>query len=83
MPSLGTLTATLLPDSEGDLSGLYSAMANFQLEPADGQEALAAGNPIQAFLDALLKKVEREQQEEEEAKDSEEKNDNDDIDEDL
>ena len=84
--TLRSLTATLLPDSAGDLSGLYSAMANFQLEPADGQEAMAAGNPIQAFLDALLKKVEREeQQQEEEAKESEEKNDNDDddVDEDL
>jgi 26S proteasome regulatory subunit N13 len=66
--TLRSLTATLLPDDVGGLSGLYSVLANFQLDPADGQAAVAAGNPIQAFLDALLKSVEKDQNQQEETK---------------
>ena len=75
--TLRSLTATLLPDDAGDLTGLYSVLANFQLDPADGQQAIAVGNPIQAFLDALLKKVQKEQadkkDDDEEAKQEESK----------
>ena len=62
--TLRSLTATLLPDETGDMSGLYSVLANFQLDPADAQAAIAQGNPIQAFLDALMKSVQKEQEEE-------------------
>lgn len=54
-----TLTAALLPDDSGNMDGFYSLIANFQLDPEDGHAALAAGNPIQAFLDCLLKSVEK------------------------
>ena len=53
------------------MDGFHSIMANFQLDPKDGQEALVGGNPIQAFLDSVLKKVERERGSEEGAKEEE------------
>lgn len=63
--TLRSLTQALLPDDSGNLDGFYSVLANFSLDPADANDALVqANNPIQAFLDALLAKVEREQQEE-------------------
>jgi hypothetical protein len=40
-----------------------SIIANFQLKPEDGAAAMASGNPIQAFLDCVLKSVEREKDE--------------------
>ena len=40
-----------------------SILANFRLDPADGASALEAGNPIQAFLDCILRQVEREREE--------------------
>ncbi len=43
-----------------DGSSFNSILANFQLRPEDGAAALASGNPIQAFLDCVLKDVERE-----------------------
>lgn len=63
--TLRSLTQALLPDDTGNMDGFYSVLANFSLDPADGQDAMAQNNPIQAFLDALLAKVERERQEEE------------------
>lgn len=59
--TLRHLTATLLPDE--DWSGFYTVLANFQLDPADGQDAIAAGNPVQAFLDCVLASVKKEQEE--------------------
>jgi len=58
---LKSLTAALC-DMDG---GINSILANFQLSPADGAVAMAAGNPVQAFLDCVLKSVEREQEEKE------------------
>jgi UCH-binding domain len=70
--TLRALTQILLPDEQDDddavlaargdddnpLDGLYTLLANFQLDPADGQVALATtGNPIQAFLDCILASV--------------------------
>ena len=53
--SLKSLTAAL---SSGD--EFNSILANFALDPSDGAAAMASGNPIQAFLDCVLKQVERE-----------------------
>lgn len=55
---LKSLTAAL---EEGE--SFNSLLANFQLLPEDGAVALAGGNPIQAFLDCVLKSVEREKEE--------------------
>lgn len=55
---LKSLTAAL---EEGE--SFNSILANFQLSPEDGAVALASGNPIQAFLDCVLKSVEREKEE--------------------
>lgn len=55
---LASLTAAL---AEGD--DFNSILANFRLDPADGASALEAGNPIQAFLDCILRQVEREREE--------------------
>lgn len=71
--SLRALTAALLPDEDsGDFSGMYSVLANFQLDPAHGHDAIAAGNPIQAFLECLQASVDKEQE-------GEEKNEDDDT----
>ena len=51
---LKSLTAAL---SSGD--ELNSVLANFALDPSDGAAAMATGNPIQAFLDCVLKQVEK------------------------
>lgn len=51
-----SLTAAL----NDDVSSFNSILANFQLKPEDGAAAMIAGNPIQAFLDCVLKSVERE-----------------------
>lgn len=59
--TLRTLTQALLPDPDtGDLSGYASVIANFNLNPVDGQASLAQGNPIQAFLDCIIKSVEKD-----------------------
>lgn len=55
---LKSLTAAL--EDEGSFN---SILANFQLKPEDGAAAMASGNPIQAFLDCVLKSVEREKEE--------------------
>ncbi len=51
-----SLTAAL----NDDVSSFNSILANFQLNPEDGAAAMIAGNPIQAFLDCVLKSVEKE-----------------------
>ncbi|GAX27658.1 hypothetical protein FisN_13Hh250 [Fistulifera solaris] len=71
--TLRHLTATLMPDD--DWSGFYTVLANFQLDPADGQDAIAAGNPVQAFLDCVLASVKREKEESKEDEQEEEKQD--------
>jgi hypothetical protein len=65
---LTSLTAAL---QEGE--SFNSILANFQLDPMDGAAAMMTGNPIQAFLDCVLKSVEREK----EAKSNEEGKDGD------
>jgi len=62
--TLRSLTAALLPDDTGNMDGFYSVLANFSLDPADGNAALAANNPIQAFLDCVLASVEKDKGEE-------------------
>ena len=52
---LQRLTATLSEDA----AGFNSIVANFQLDPSDGTAAQLAGNPVEAFLQCLLKDVER------------------------
>ena len=39
---------------------MNSIMANLDLRPEDGAIAMASGNPIQAFLDCVLKASQRE-----------------------
>jgi hypothetical protein len=67
--TLRSLTAALAPDDAGSMEGYHSVLANFSLDPQDGQAALASGNPIQAFLDAVVASV---KQDEEETKEEEE-----------
>jgi 26S proteasome regulatory subunit N13 len=62
--TLRSLSNAICPDEQGSLDGYHSVIANFQLDPRDGEEALAAGNPIQAFLDCILSSVSREEGEE-------------------
>ena len=64
--TLRALTQALLPDGAGNMDSFYSVLANFSLESADGQEAMAANNPIQAFLDCLLASVKKESEEKDE-----------------
>jgi hypothetical protein len=67
---LQSLTAALCDD--GSLDGFHSILANFQLRPEDGAVGLSQGNPIQAFLDCVLKSVQREKEEDtNESKDQE------------
>lgn len=61
--ALQTLTQALVGDSDDGSSDYHSIVANFQLDAADGAAAMNSGNPIQAFLDCLVKKVEREKEE--------------------
>mmetsp|Transcript_34353 Transcript_34353/g.80970 ORF Transcript_34353/g.80970 Transcript_34353/m.80970 type:complete len:376 (-) Transcript_34353:858-1985(-) len=63
--TLRSLTAALLPDDNGSVDGYHSVLANFQLDPADGEKALSEGkSPIEAFLDCVLASVEKEKAEE-------------------
>ncbi|KAL9178432.1 hypothetical protein ACHAXT_003762 [Thalassiosira profunda] len=55
--TLQRLTAALADDA----GGFNSILANFQLDPNDGAAALAAGNPVGAFLECLWKDVERKE----------------------
>lgn len=68
---LKSLTAALEDNGGGSFN---SILANFQLKPEDGAAAMASGNPIQAFLDCVLKSVQREQ---EDAKKNDETKDDD------
>ena len=64
--TLRSLSSALVPDDNGSLDGYHSVLANFQLDAADGQRALAeSNNPIQAFLDCVLASVEKEKTAEE------------------
>jgi len=66
LQTLRSLTSALLPDEDGSLEGYHSVICNFQLDPKDGQDALTQqSNPIQAFLDCIVKQVEREKKDEE------------------
>ncbi|CAB9502695.1 Proteasome complex subunit Rpn13 ubiquitin receptor [Seminavis robusta] len=59
--TLRSLTMALLPDDTGSMDGYHSVLANFNM--AEGaQEALQnnSNNPIQAFLECVLKSVEKE-----------------------
>ena len=69
--TLRSLTAALMPDDSGSMDGFHSVLANFGMSEG-AQEALQANsnNPIQAFLDCVLKSVEKEK--EGESKDEEE-----------
>jgi 26S proteasome regulatory subunit N13 len=60
--TLRSLTSALLPDDDGNMDGFYSVLANFSLDPADGQAAMVANSPIQAFLDCILASVEKDKQ---------------------
>jgi len=59
---LKSLTAALC-DDEGSMDSFNSILANFQLRPEDGAIAMASGNSVQAFLDCVLKSVQREKDE--------------------
>lgn len=67
--TLRALTQALLPDGTGNMDSFYSVLANFSLDPADGQEAMAANNPIQAFLDCILASVKKDDENKGEEKD--------------
>jgi len=60
---LKSLTGAICDDGDGGGGALGSILANFQLSPEDGATAMAMGNPIQAFLDCVLKSVKREKEE--------------------
>jgi hypothetical protein len=67
-----------LQSALSDDAGMFnSIIANFQLDAADGAASLAAGNPIEAFLNCLIKDVEKKEgvkksnEGEEETKDAE------------
>jgi len=62
---LKSLSAALCDDDGGSMDSFNSILANFQLRPEDGAIAMMAGNPIQAFLDCVLKSVQRETDEQE------------------
>merc|ERR1712226_528049 len=61
-----SLTQALLPDDAGNMDGFYSVLANFNLPtPTDASATAAAmANPIEAFLNAMLAKVEKEKSDE-------------------
>ena len=68
--TLRALSSALTPDETGSMEGYHSIIANFQLDPQDGEAAMAAGNSIQAFLDCILASVTKEEAEsKEETKD--------------
>ena len=52
---LQRLTAALADDS----GSFNSIIANFLLDPEDGAEALRRGNPVEAFLNCVLRDVEK------------------------
>ena len=54
---LQALSQALLPDEIGTLDGYYSIIANFQLDPKDGEDALQRWYSIQIFFDCVLASV--------------------------
>lgn len=62
---LASLSAALCDEG---MDGFNSILANFSLRPEDGAIAMMSGNPIQAFLDCVLKSVQREKEEEDKKK---------------
>ncbi|KAL7549837.1 hypothetical protein ACHAWF_013099 [Thalassiosira exigua] len=64
---LQRLTAALADDA----GSFNSIIANFQLNPGDGAAAMARGDPIAAFLECLLRDVERSGEVKEETKEEE------------
>ena len=64
--TLQALQQALLPDDEHNYSGYASVLANFQLDPAEGQALLAQGNPLAAFLECVVASVEKEKKQEQE-----------------
>ena len=63
---LRRLTSALAGDDDDDEDGrggggFNSIIANFRLNPEDGAVAMAAGNPVEAFLNCLLRDVERKE----------------------
>mmetsp|Transcript_14773 Transcript_14773/g.21791 ORF Transcript_14773/g.21791 Transcript_14773/m.21791 type:complete len:371 (+) Transcript_14773:91-1203(+) len=71
--TLRALSQALTPDDEGSLEGYHSVIANFQLDPKDGEASIAVGNPIQAFLDCVLASVKKEKNESTDANNEESK----------
>jgi len=69
--TLRALSQALVPDDEGSLEGYHSVIANFQLDPKDGEASIAVGNPIQAFLDCILASVEKDKKKNDMEKESE------------
>jgi hypothetical protein len=63
---LNALSAALCDDQGRSMDNFNSILANFQLRPEDGAIAMMAGNPIQAFLDCVLKSVQRENEQQQE-----------------
>jgi hypothetical protein len=59
--TLRRLTSALSGEDDDDGGGFNSIIANFQLNHEDGAIALATGNPIDAFLNCLLKDVEKKE----------------------
>lgn len=52
------------------VGGFNSIIANFQLNPKDGSVAMAAGNPVGAFLNCILRDIERKEDAKENGKDN-------------
>lgn len=61
--TLRSLTMALMPDDNGSMEGYHSVLANFAMQE-HAQEALQnnSGNPIQAFLECVLKSVEKDKE---------------------
>lgn len=59
--TLRRLTTALSGEEDDDGGGFNSIIANFQLNHEDGAIALVTGNPIEAFLNCLLRDVERKE----------------------
>lgn len=54
---LQALSQALLPVEIGTLDGYHSIIANFQLDPKYGEDALQKWYSIQTFLDCVLTNV--------------------------
>jgi hypothetical protein len=76
---LNALSAALCDDQGGSMENFNSILANFQLRPEDGAIAMMAGNPIQAFLDCVLKSVQRENDQHQQVQDEQEEPNDDSV----